>query len=44
VYYLYLFSCTACFRSLSLGVDDFENLQELDEQEFEKQLAANPGK
>jgi hypothetical protein len=44
VFYLYLFACIACFRSLSLGIDDFENLHELDEQEFEKQLVGNLGK
>jgi hypothetical protein len=32
MYCLYLF---ACFRSLSLGADDVENLQELDIQDFE---------
>jgi hypothetical protein len=42
VYYLYLFACIAYFRSLLL--DDFKNLLELDEQEFEQQLAGNPGK
>jgi hypothetical protein len=26
----------ACFRSLLLGADDFENLQELDFQDFEQ--------
>jgi hypothetical protein len=36
--YLYLFTCITYFRSLSLGVDDFENLQELDEQDFEQQV------
>jgi hypothetical protein len=29
---------------LSLCIDDFKNLQELNEQEFEQQLAGNPGK
>jgi hypothetical protein len=34
----------ACFRSLLLGVNDFENLQELDFQDFEQQLAGEQGK
>jgi hypothetical protein len=29
-YTIYLFACISCFRSLSLGAEDFENLQELD--------------
>jgi hypothetical protein len=29
---------------LSLGADDFENLQELDFQDFEQQLAGEQGK
>jgi hypothetical protein len=33
--YVYLFVYIACFRSLSLGVEDFENLQELNVQDFE---------
>jgi hypothetical protein len=33
-----------CFRSLSLGADDFENLQELSVQDFEQQLAGEQGK
>jgi hypothetical protein len=33
---VYLFTCITCFRSLSLGADDFENLQELDVQDFEQ--------
>jgi hypothetical protein len=37
VYCLYLFAYIACFPSLSLGADEFKNLQELDEQEFEQQ-------
>jgi hypothetical protein len=41
VYCLYLFACMAYFQSLSLGTDDFGNLQELDEQVFEQQLAEN---
>jgi hypothetical protein len=32
---VYLFACIASFRSLSLGAEDFENLQELDVQDFE---------
>jgi hypothetical protein len=31
----YLFTYIACFRSLSLGANDFENLQELNDQDFE---------
>jgi hypothetical protein len=34
----------ACFRSLSLGADDFENLQELDFQDSEQQPAGEQGK
>jgi hypothetical protein len=34
----------ACFRLLSLSTNDFENLQELDYQEFEKQPAEEQGK
>jgi hypothetical protein len=34
----------ACFWSLSLGVEDFENLQELDIQYFEQQLVGEQGK
>jgi hypothetical protein len=34
----------ACFQSLSLGAEDFENLQELDVQDFEQQLAGEQGK
>jgi hypothetical protein len=33
-----------CFWSLSLGADDFENLQELDLQDSEQQLAGEQGK
>jgi hypothetical protein len=32
---VYLFVCIACFRSLSLGPNDFENLQKLDLQDCE---------
>jgi hypothetical protein len=35
VLFIYLFAIT-CFRSLSLGADDFGNLQELDFQDFEQ--------
>jgi hypothetical protein len=38
VLFIYLFAI-ACFRSLSLGANDFENLQEHDFQEFEQQPA-----
>jgi hypothetical protein len=34
----------AYFRSLSLDADDFENLQELDFQDFEQQPAGEQGK
>jgi hypothetical protein len=34
-----LFACVACFQSLLLGADDYKNLQELDVQDFEQQLA-----
>jgi hypothetical protein len=40
IYFVYI----ACFRSLSLGADDFENLQELDIQDFEQQLAGEQDK
>jgi hypothetical protein len=38
-----LFTCIACFRSLSLGAKDFKNLQELNIQDFEQQLAGEQG-
>jgi NOL1/NOP2/fmu family ribosome biogenesis protein len=41
MYCLYLF---ACFQSLSLGADDFKNIHELNEQEFEQYLAGEQGK
>jgi hypothetical protein len=41
---IYLFSCVACFQSLPLGAEYFENLQELDIQDFEQQLAGEEGK
>jgi hypothetical protein len=43
IFFIYLFAI-ACFQSLSLGVDDFENLQELNFQDFEQQLAKEQGK
>jgi hypothetical protein len=42
IYYSYLFAYIAYFLLLPLDIDDFENLQELKDQEFE-QLAGNPG-
>jgi hypothetical protein len=42
VLFIYLF-IFACFRSPSIGADDFENLQELDSQDFEQQ-AGQQGK
>jgi hypothetical protein len=44
LYTVYLFTCVASFRSLQLGAEDFENLQELDVQDFEQQLAKEQGK
>jgi hypothetical protein len=41
--FIYLFSI-ACFRSLLLGIDDIENLQELDFQDFEHQPVGEQGK
>jgi hypothetical protein len=41
VYYLFII---ACFRSQSLGTNDFENLQELDFQDFEQQPVGEQGK
>jgi hypothetical protein len=43
ILFIYLFAI-AYFRSLSLGAKDFENLQELDFQDFEQQLAEEQGK
>jgi hypothetical protein len=43
----YLFICLfviACFQLPSLVADDFENLQELDFQDFEQQLVGEQGK
>jgi hypothetical protein len=42
VLFIYLF-IFACFRSPSIGADDFENLQKLDSQDFEQQ-AGQQGK
>jgi hypothetical protein len=39
--YLFTFSC---FQSLSLGANNFENLKELDFQDFEQQPAGEQGK
>jgi hypothetical protein len=41
--FIYLFAIT-CFRSLSFGSDDFENIRELDLQDFEQQPAGEQGK
>jgi hypothetical protein len=41
--FIYLFAI-ACFQWLSLGANDFENIQELDFQDFEQQLAGEQGK
>jgi hypothetical protein len=41
--FIYLFAITY-FRSLLLGANDFGNLQELDFQDFEQQLAGKQGK
>jgi hypothetical protein len=43
ILFIYLFAIT-CFRSLSLGAADFENLQELDFQDFEQQPTGEQGK
>jgi hypothetical protein len=43
VLFIYLFVYIIHFWSPSLGVDDFENLQELDKQDFEQQ-AGEKGK
>jgi hypothetical protein len=43
VLFIYLFTIT-CFQSLSLGANNFENLQELNVQDFEHQLAEEHGK
>jgi hypothetical protein len=43
VLFIHLFAI-ACFESLSLGANDFGNLQELDVQDFEQQPAGEQGK
>jgi hypothetical protein len=43
ILFIYLFAL-ACFQSLSLGANDFWDLQELDFQDFEQQLAGEQGK
>jgi hypothetical protein len=43
VLFIYLFAI-ACFRSLSLGAEDFEILQELNFQDFEQHLVGEQGK
>jgi hypothetical protein len=43
VLFIYLFAI-ACFWSLPLGAEDFENLQELNFQDFEQQPAGEQGK
>jgi hypothetical protein len=43
VLFIYLFTI-AYFRSLSLGANDFGNLQELDFQDFEQQPTGEQGK
>jgi hypothetical protein len=43
ILFIYLF-IIACSRSISLGADDYENLQELDIQDFEQQVAGEQGK
>jgi hypothetical protein len=41
--FIYLFAI-AYFRSLSLGANDFVNLQEFDFQDFEQQSVGEQGK
>jgi hypothetical protein len=43
LYYLFILF-TLLFLSLSLGADDFENLQELDVHDFEQQLVGGQDK
>jgi hypothetical protein len=43
VLFIYLFAI-ACFQSLSLGTNEFGNLQELDFQDFEQQLVGEQDK
>jgi hypothetical protein len=42
--YFYLIACVACFWSLLLGAEDFNNLLVLDVQDFEQQLVGEQGK
>jgi hypothetical protein len=45
MYYLFIYLfAIACFRSLSLGTNDFGNFQELVFQDFEQQQAGEQGK
>jgi hypothetical protein len=44
VYYFTYLLCIACFRYLPLDAANFENLQELQDMDFEQQLARNPSK
>jgi hypothetical protein len=40
-----LFMCLCCFfQSIPLGAEEFENLQELDVQDFEQHLVGEQGK
>jgi hypothetical protein len=43
ILFIYLLAI-ACFRSLSLGANDFGNLQEPDFQDIEQQPAGEQGK
>jgi hypothetical protein len=43
VLFIYLIAIV-CLLSLSLGADDFKNLQELDVQDLEQRLAGEQGK
>jgi hypothetical protein len=43
ILFIYLF-VIACFRSLSLGANDFGNVHELDFQDFEQQPVGEQGK
>jgi hypothetical protein len=44
MYCFHLFACIACFQSLLLGANDFENLQELNDQDFKQQEVGEQGK
>jgi hypothetical protein len=45
VYYLFIYLfAIACFRSLSVGANDFGNLQELDFEDFEQHPTGEQGK